>query len=191
MSEDIRIVGIAGSLREGSYNRALIRAATELTPDGVRVSPFDLRGVPMYEASLDGDEKPEPVQALKDAISEADGVLIATPEYNYGVPGVLKNAIDWASRPGYRSPFRDKPVAIVSASPSALGGVRAQQHLKLTLLGMASAVFPWPEYVLAQASERVQDGALKDARSREMLGELLEGFAGWIRAVRTYGANAK
>jgi len=191
VSEEIRIVGIAGSLREGSFNRALIRAATELSPSGVRITPFDLEGVPFYEASLDEGDLPEPAARLKKAISEADGVLIATPEYNYGIPGVLKNAIDWASRPGYRSPFRDKPVAILGASPSGIGTARAQQHLKLVLLGMAAAVFPWPEVAVAQAMNRIEDGQVKDDGTREKIEELLAGFADWIRAVRTYGANAK
>ena len=114
MSESIRLLGLAGSLRDSSFNRALITAAAELAPHGVAVAEHSLVDVPMYDGSL--DPKPAAVQDLISAIDRADGVLLATPEFNYGIPGVLKNAIDWASRPAYQSVFAKKPVAVMSVA---------------------------------------------------------------------------
>lgn len=131
----LTVLGIPGSLRAGSFNRRLLEEARELAPDGMQVRIFGLEDLPLYDADLDTDgARPEPVQALKRAIGEADAVLIATPEYNHSIPGVLKNAIDWASRPAGRSPLREKPVAVMGASPGGIGTARAQQHLQSVLL---------------------------------------------------------
>src|SRR5690606_28963397 len=125
------VCGIAGSLRQGSYNRALLRAAQELAPPGMEIRVFErLREVPPYDADLEAMGDPEPVRALKQAIAEADALLIATPEYNHGVPGVLKNAIDWASRPPRSSVLSGKPTAIFGASPGVTGTARAQAALR-------------------------------------------------------------
>src|SRR5712691_36275 len=127
----MRVLGIAGSLRRGSYNRALLEAARSLAPAGMEIDIFDIRTIPLYDGDLDQDAtRPADVQRFKQAIKDADAVLIASPEYNFSVPGVLKNAIDWASRPAFTSVFVEKPVAIVGASPGAVGTARAQEHLK-------------------------------------------------------------
>ncbi len=129
--EEMRILGFAGSLRRASYNRGLIRAASELAPTGIVVDMFDLAAIPLYNQDVEDAGEPPAVVALKRAISEADALLVATPEYNHGVPGVLKNAIDWASRPRVTSPLRDKAVAVVGASPGR-GPRRARRRSCVT-----------------------------------------------------------
>src|SRR5690606_18294913 len=113
-----------GSLREGSYNRALLRAAAELAPEGMTIDTFDLRQVPLYNGDVEAAGDPPGVAALKQAIRDADGVLFATPEYNHGVPGVMKNAVDWASRPPRAAALQGKPVALIGASPGITGTAR-------------------------------------------------------------------
>jgi chromate reductase len=128
MKKPITILGFAGSLRKGSYNKALLRAAVELAPSDVRIEVFDLEGIPVFNQDLE-EHPPKRVREFKAKIRAADALLIATPEYNYSVPGVLKNAIDWASRPYGDNAFEDKPVALMSASNGMLGGARAQYQL--------------------------------------------------------------
>lgn len=186
MSEsNLRLVGIAGSLRTGSLNRALLEAARGLTPQGVEIVPFDLSPIPMYNEDLDNDERrPEPVVRLKEAIFRADGVLLVSPEYNYGVPGVLKNTLDWASRPGFRSPMAGKPVGMMGASKGASGTMRGQEQLKLTLLGMGAQVFPHPGVAVSRAQERFNPGGeLTDGDTRDFVGDYLEALSKWIRKV--------
>lgn len=181
----LRLVGIAGSLRTGSLNRALLEAALGLVPDGVEIVPFDIAPVPLYNGDLDEDERrPDPVVRLKEAIFRADGVLLVTPEYNYGVPGVLKNTLDWASRPGFRSPMAGKPVGMMGASKGASGTMRGQEQLKLTLLGMGSQVFPHPGVAVSKAQERFDaKGELADSGTRDFVADYLEALSTWIRKV--------
>lgn len=179
------VVGISGSLRSGSFNTALLETAGELAPDGLRVTTFPIDDIPFYNQDLDNDDdRPEPVRRLKSAIAEADAVLLVTPEYNYGVPGVLKNAIDWASRPGFASPMMHKPVGIMGASPGASGTMRAQEHLKLALLGMGSQVFPHPGVAVTGAKDKIEDGRVTDDETREFARDYLEGFARWVEEAR-------
>ncbi len=185
--DPISIRALSGSLREGSLNTALLRAAAELAPSGVIIELLDYRAVPFYDADLG---TPPEVERVKAAITEADALLISTPEYNYSVPGVLKNVLDWASRPAYRSPLRGKPVAVLSAAPGQIGGARAQQHLKTILLGTASPVFAWPEFLLSRSKERIVDGRLVDEKSRELLGALLAGFVREVRVRRALAEEA-
>lgn len=181
----MKILAIPGSLRRASLNRALLVAAQELVPAGVTLVLDDLREIPLYDGDLDDDaHRPAAVEGLKRRIAEADAVLIATPEYNYGIPGVLKNAIDWASRPGYRSVFRDKPATMVSAATSVVGGARVQGQLKQVLLGMAAEVFPWPEVLVGGAHQKIVDGRLVDEATRTHLRELLVAFAAWVQRRR-------
>jgi chromate reductase len=175
-----RILALSGSLRSDSLNTALLRAAAESLPPGAALEVYDYRDVPLYDGDIDG--VPEPVERLRAAISRADAVLLAVPEYNYSLPGVLKNAIDWASRPAYRSPFRDKPVGVVSAAASFVGGARGQQHTKTILLGMAAPVFPWPELLVGGAHAKFTDGALTDGTTARLLDEYVQGFVRWVRA---------
>lgn len=174
------IVGISGSLRKGSYNTALLRAAAELVPAGTTLTIASLRDIPLYDADLDVEGGPPPVQELKRAVAECDGLLLATPEYNYGVSGVLKNAIDWVSRPAYKSVLAGKPVALIGASPGATGTARAHGQLKQVMLGTLSEVFPHPEVLVGGAKGRFSDGELTDEGTRKILSGMLEAFVAWI-----------
>lgn len=175
----MKIAAIAGSLRKASFNRSLLDAAEGLAPPAVVWSRLDIR-LPLYDADLDVDGGPPEVVAFKDAIAASDAVLIATPEYNYGIPGPLKNAIDWASRPAYRSVFAGKKTAIVGAAGSIVGTARAQGQLKQVLLGMAAEVFPYPELLVGGAGGKFDDGQLTDETTRDKLAEMLEVFAAWV-----------
>jgi chromate reductase len=171
----VKILGIAGSLRKASYNRALLRAARELLPAAVELEELDLRGLPFYDGDLEAAGDPEPVAALKHAIRDADAVLIATPEYNRGTPGVLKNAIDWASRPPLASPLTGKPVAIMGASTGRGGTARAQEQLRAALEFSRAAVVEQPEVLVPEAFMRFDEhGELVDPGIRAELSELID-----------------
>jgi chromate reductase, NAD(P)H dehydrogenase (quinone) len=171
----MRILGIAGSLRQDSYNRALLRAARELLPEGVELVEYDLRELPFYDGDVEAAGDPEPVAAFKQAIAEADALLIATPEYNRGIPGVLKNAVDWASRPALASPLTAKPVAIMGASTGRGGTARAQEHLRAALEFSRATVLEQPEVLVPEAYMRF-DGQceLVDEGVRTDLAELID-----------------
>ncbi len=153
----MRILGIAGSLRSGSLNRELLRLASEETPERVDIETWDgLREIPPFDADLE-DPEPAAVSAFKDAVRDADAVLIVTPEYNGSVPGVLKNAIDWASRPDVLTgPFRNKPVAVVSASTGMFGGMWAGAELK-KVMGLVGARVVDADLAVAKAQERLAE----------------------------------
>jgi chromate reductase, NAD(P)H dehydrogenase (quinone) len=170
----MQLLGIAGSLRKGSYNRALLRAAAELAPPGAVLEEHDLRGLPIYDGDLEAAGDPEPVTALKDAIRRADALVIATPEYNRGIPGGLKNAIDWASRPALASPLAGKPVAIMGASTGRGGTARAQQQLREALGFPRAMVLEEPEILVPEAYLHFdEDGELLDQETRGQIAELL------------------
>jgi chromate reductase len=173
-----RILGISGSLREASYNRALLRAAAELAPPGVEIEEFDLSQIPLYDADLEATGDPEPVAQLRAAVRDADALLFATPEYNRGTSGVLKNAIDWLSRPALASVLRWKPAAVIGASSGRGGTRRAQQQVRDALLFPGTAVLEEPEVAVPIAWERFDTtGKLTDERMRESLQELVEALA--------------
>jgi chromate reductase len=178
----MRVLGIAGSLRSGSLNRAVLRAAAELAPAGMEVHLFDgLADIPPFNEDVEAQGDPAPVRALKAAIQEADALLIATPEYNYGVPGVLKNAIDWASRPAGKSPLNRKPAAIMGASMGMHGTARAQMALRQTFVFTETCTMLRPELYLGRAHEKIDaNGRLVDEPTRKQLRKLLEAFADWI-----------
>lgn len=180
----MKILGIAGSLRKRSYNRSLIRAAQELAPEGVEFVIHDLKPIPLYNGDLEVGAGPGPVVAFKQAISGAHGVLIATPEYNFGIPGVLKNALDWASRPMGHSALADKPVAIVGASPGAVGTARAQGQLKQVLVACQMLLLPRGEFLAGGATQKFDEqGQLTDEGTRDRLTTLLTEFVTWIDRV--------
>ena len=182
----MKILGISGSLRKDSYNTALLNTARRLMEHAAALESFDLTGVPFYNADIDGDIKPEPVQALKEAISGADALLFATPEYNYSIPGVLKNAIDWASRPAYQSVLAGKPAGIISASVSILGGARAQVHLRDVLSGTLTPVFQAPHCLFPQAKNLfAAAGSLADEGAQERLKTYLDSFSEWLKKLET------
>ncbi len=178
------LIAIPGSLRDGSLNRALARALPELCPEGTGLEVVDLHDIPLYNADRDTEEnRPPPVEALKERIRESDGVIVVSPEYNHGVPGVLKNALDWVSRPSYRSPMAQKPCGLMGAAPGGSGTMRAQQHLKVILLGMAAQVFPHPGVAVSRARDKIRDGRLVDEDTREFVASYLADFASWVRRV--------
>jgi chromate reductase len=171
----MQLLGIAGSLRQDSYNRALLHAARDLLPEGVELVEHDLRDLPLYDGDVEAAGDPEPVTRLKDAIRGADGILIATPEYNRGIPGVLKNAIDWASRPPLASPLVRKPVAIMGASTGLGGTRRAQEQLQAALEFPGALVIEEPTVLVPEAFLRFDgDGRLVDEGVRAEIGELLD-----------------
>ena len=180
----VRLVGLAGSLRKASLNRALLRAlATEL-PDGSTFELFDgLAAIPTFDP--DSSAEPPSVVAWKQAIREADGLVIATPEYNYSLPGVLKNAIDWASRPPALSPLRGKPIGIVSAATGISGGMRAQYHLRQILVFTDSPAMLQPEVIIPRAQDRFDAaGALTDESTRELLRRYARALVAWVERLR-------
>ena len=180
----IRIVGISGSLRAMSYNTAALRAAMELLPDGVILEQVGVGDLPLYNDDIRLQGYPPAVKQLRARLTDADGVLLVTPEYNYSVPGVLKNAIDWASRPPDQ-PFDGKPVAIMGASPGMLGSARAQYHLRQMLVFLNAHAMNRPEVMISQAASKFDDaGTLTDAPTREFLKTFLVAFADWIRRMR-------
>jgi chromate reductase, NAD(P)H dehydrogenase (quinone) len=171
----VKILGIAGSLRAGSYNKALLRAARELAPSGTVLVELDIGDLPHYDGDAEAAGDPETVAAFKNEIREADALLIATPEYNRGLPGVLKNAIDWASRPPLASPLARKPVAIMGASTGLGGTARAQQQLRDALEFPGAVVLEEPEVLVREAFMRFdENGELADDEVRAKIASLLE-----------------
>jgi chromate reductase len=170
-----KILGISGSLRRGSYNTRLLEAAAELLPEGVELELFEgLKEVPPYDEDDDVEPAPEPVAHLRETIAGADAVLIATPEYNSSIPGQLKNALDWASRPLMTNPVRFKPVAVAGASTGAFGAVWAQGELRKVLAAMGARVVE-AEVAVGHAPTRFdEEGRLVDDDVREQLSALLE-----------------
>ncbi|HET6971053.1 MAG TPA: NADPH-dependent FMN reductase [Phenylobacterium sp.] len=181
----VRVLGFAGSLRKASYNRALLATAAELAPAvGIALTVFDLLEVPLYNGDVEAGGDPPGVAALKAAIAAADGVLIATPEYNHGVPGVTKNAIDWASRPPGHAVLDAKPVGIMGASPGITGSARGQSQLRQAFEFTNSICMPQPELLVFKAHEKFDaEGRLTDEATRTYLGRFLGAFAAWVRKV--------
>ena len=184
MSSPITILGIAGSLRKGSYNRAALRAAQQLAPDTCRVEIFELDGIPPFNQDDEGNV-PAKVTALKQAIRSADAILIVTPEYNYSVPGVLKNAIDWASRPYGDSAWEGKPVAVMGAAGGPLGSARAQYHLRQMFVFLNMFPVNKPEVMISAAHEKFDaQGNLTNEHSRKLIRQLLENLVAWTLRLR-------
>jgi chromate reductase len=178
----LRILGIAGSLRRASFNRALLRAAADLAPEGMEIATFDLAGVPLYDGDVEADGDPEAVAAMKAAIRAADGVLFVTPEYNHGVPGVMKNAVDWASRPPADAALARKPVGIIGASPGITGSARGQSQLRQAFEFTDSWCMPQPELLVFRAHEKFDaQGRLADEATRTHLVRYLAAFQSWVR----------
>jgi chromate reductase len=180
--QPLSVLAVAGSLRRASYNRGLVRAAIELAPAGTRVTAFDLGEIPLFNADVEALGDPTPVGEFKNAIARADALLIATPEYNHCVPGVLKNAIDWASRPPRRSVLTGKPVAVMGASTGRGGTARAQAHLRDGLSYTNGYVLPLPELLVDLATEKFDEsGNLVDEATRAEVRDLLVALAAWTR----------
>ncbi len=173
------ILGISGSLRKGSNSTAILKSLAARDWNGSRIAIHDLIDIPLYNGDLDTDDKPAAVDALKDAITAADALLIVSPEFNYGTPGVLKNALDWASRPAYQSPLKGKPVLIITSSPGAMGGVRAQEQLRKTLFGTLSVLVPFPEIAIASVGAKLTDGVLSDEATLQLATRGVQALLDW------------
>ena len=180
-----RVVAFAGSLRRGSFNRALLRAAQELAPEGMEIELIEIGELPFYNADLEAHGDPPSVAAYKAFVGGADGVVIATPEYNDGIPGVLTTAIDWGSRLPGRAPLMGKPVALMGASPSRIGTARAQLHLRQLLSHLHARTLPPPELLIASAHESFDKNLrLTNESARDVLAKLLQRFSRWIARER-------
>ncbi len=182
----MKVLGIAGSLRKGSYNRLLLRAARELAPVGVEIEIYEgLREIPPYDQDVDAAGAPEVVVALRRAIAEAEALLIATPEYNYSVPGVLKNAIDWASRPARGSVLNGKPAAIMGASTGMSGTIRAQLALRQSFLFTDTPTLLNPQVSVPFCADKFDGaGRLVDEMSRDMVRQLMAALPRWVERFR-------
>lgn len=185
MSDLVRVLGFAGSLRRGSYNRALLAACVELALEGMEVAKVALDTLPLFNADVEADGDPQPVAELKRAVAAADGLLVVTPEYNAGLPAVTKNAIDWLSRPARDSVLIGRPSAVLGATPGRLGTARAQAQLRQSLADVGSPCLAQPQMLVARVRDLVDDdGRLADERTRERLARFLTAFEGWIRHLR-------
>src|ERR1044072_1855258 len=181
MADNITILGIAGSIRKASYNRAALRAAQQLAPAGARIEIFELNDIPPFNQD-DDQNPPAKVTEFKKEIRAADAILFVTPEYNYSIPGVLKNAIDWASRPYGDSAWEDNPVAVMGASVGTFGTARAQYHLRQTFVFLNMHALNRPEVMICNAAERFDEqGNLIDQTSRKLIQQLIENLVAWTR----------
>ena len=184
MNQPIRILGIAGSLRRKSYNRAALRAAQQLAPEDAVIDIFELDGIPVFS---EDDERQPPVKIveLKKRIREADAILFVTPEYNYSIPGGLKNAIDWASRPYGDNAWNGKPVAVMGASVGTLGTARAQYHLRQVFVFLNMLAINQPEVMIANAGQNFDaEGNLTNERTKNSIRQLLANLVGWTRGLQ-------
>ena len=186
-TKQLQILGISGSLRRRSYNRGLLQAARELAPDGMSIEIIDLAPIPLYNGDLEDQGDPPPVRTFKAQITAADALLIATPEYNHLLSGVLKNAIDWATGDGRsENPLKGKPAAIMGASSGVVGTARAQLALRQVLASTEAYVLPPnPQILVAGARDRFDsNGRLTDQPTRERIRALLEALGGWVEHFR-------
>jgi chromate reductase len=181
INNKISILGFAGSLRKASYNKAILKAAVELSPADSHIEIFDLEGIPLFNQDFESSP-PDRVKEFKTKIRAADAILIATPEYNYSIPGVLKNAINWASRPYTDNIWNNKPVALMSASIGMIGGARAQYHLRQVFVFLNMRPINKPEVIVSFAPQKINsDGRLEDEQSRTLIKQLLEALVAWTR----------
>ena len=184
MKQPVKILGFVGSLRKGSYNKALMRAAVELAPEDAKIEVFNLEGIPPFNQDLER-QPPQIVKEFKAKIRNADAVLIASPEYNYSIPGVLKNAIDWASRPYGDNAFDGKPVALMSASIGGLGGARAQYHLRQSFVFLNMHPLNHPEVMMPFAADNVDaEGNVSNEQTKRLIRELLKALVQWTRKLK-------
>ena len=184
MEKEIRLLGISGSLRKASFNRGLLRAVAELMPEGMTLEIADISQIPLYNEDEYAISVPEAVRRLKEQILIADGIVIATPEYNHSVPGVLKNAIDWASRPIKSQPFAGKPLAVLGAGGRS-GTIRAQAHLRQIAAAVGMQQLPEPEVAVQRAWEKFDaDGNLVDEDTRQLIQIQMTAFKAFIDQAR-------
>ena len=180
-----RLIGMSGSLRSGSYSNAVLETLREKFSPRADLTIYDLRPIPLYDQDFEADKRPEPVKALLSAIAEADGLVLCAPEFNHSIPGVLKNALDWASRPAFTSVMAYKPVAIMATSRGALGGARCLEHMRVALDSMLARVVLAREVVITSSAERIRDGRLVDETCLDFACGAVEALLREIRLWRT------
>ncbi len=178
-NDKIKIVGLVGSLRKDSFNKTVMAEAAASCPEEAEIEVLDIN-LPLFNQDLESD-MPEEVKTLKEKIAAADAVLFATPEYNYSVPGVLKNAIDWASRPYGQNSFEGKPVGIMSAAIGMLGGARAQYHLRQIFVFLNMQPLNKPEVIVTFAPEKIKDGTITDQETKEKIHEMVNALIDWTK----------
>jgi chromate reductase, NAD(P)H dehydrogenase (quinone) len=186
MTQLFRFLGLSGSLRRASNSTAVLRGLQDALAPRVALNIFPLHGMPLYNEDDDGEHAPESVRALRSAIDTSDGVIMISPEYNYGMSGVLKNALDWASRPYGQSALRGKPVLTMTASPAFTGGVRAQQQMNETLISIPARLVLRPQIVIGGVHEKVRDGRLVDEAALRFARAGVEDLLDEIRAARFF-----
>jgi chromate reductase len=183
------IVGLCGSLRAGSLNRMVLKLAAEAAPEGMRLEAVEIRDIPLFDGDVMAKGFPDSVAQLRERIRRADGVVIATPEYNFSIPGVLKNVLDWVSR-GEDQPFAFKPVAIVTASPGPLGGARVQYDLRKVMLFMNAQVLAKPEVFIGGAAGKFgPEGICTDETTRKFVSDQMAALQRWIHGVQRMTAT--
>ena len=182
-----RLIGMSGSLRAGSYSNAVLETLREKFAGIADLTLWDLAPIPPYNQDLEGEKRPAPVKALLAAIAEADGLVLCAPEFNHSIPGVLKNALDWASRPAFTSVMAYKPVAIMATSRGSLGGARCLEHMRVALDSMMSRVILAREVVITSTAEKIRDGRLVDEISLGFAAAAIETL---LREIRLWGSAA-
>jgi chromate reductase, NAD(P)H dehydrogenase (quinone) len=185
-----RLLGLAGSLRRASYSTAVLRGLHDALATKAVLDIFPLHAIPLYNEDDDAEHAPQPVRALRSTIEASDGVIVISPEYNHGMSGVLKNALDWASRPYGQSALRSKPVLTMTASPAFTGGVRAQQQMNETLASIPARLVYRPQIVIGGVHEKVRDGRLIDEATLSFVLAGVDDLLKVIRAARSVRAAA-
>ncbi|MFB4164962.1 NADPH-dependent FMN reductase [Alteribacillus sp. JSM 102045] len=180
-TESLKITGIAGSLRKDSYNRVVLKHLAQERPDSVDFSIYDLKHIPLFNGDLEENGDPEAVVVFKEAIEEADGLLIVTPEYSHGVPGMLKNALDWAASVTNENVLENKPAFVLGASPAMTGTAFAQVQVKQTLAAAGALVMQQPEVYVGQVSNKIEDGKITDEKTKQALDQSLRAFIKWVQ----------
>ncbi|MGC2201509.1 MAG: NADPH-dependent FMN reductase [Stellaceae bacterium] len=180
----VQLIGMSGSLRSGSYSNAVLETLREKFSDRADLRIYDLRPIPINDQDFEGEKRPEPVKALLKAIADSDGLVLCAPEFNHSIPGVLKNALDWASRPAFTSVMAYKPVAIMATSRGALGGSRCLEHMRIALDSMMSRVTLAREVIITSSADKVRDGRLVDKTSLDFACGAVEALLREIRLWR-------
>jgi chromate reductase, NAD(P)H dehydrogenase (quinone) len=180
-SSGVKLLGLSGSLRKASTNTIILRSLAERLDGKASMMVFPLNDVPIYNGDLDGEHPPEAVRALKAAITEADGLILCAPEYNHGMPGMLKNALDWVSRPVGASPLKDKPVLLMSSSPGYVGGARAHAQMQETMAATLSRVVRRPQVVIGGVTQKIVDGKLADPTTIDFCLQAIDDLLAEIR----------
>jgi chromate reductase len=185
MSERFDVLGVPGSLRRASYNRSLLRTAIELSPPTLAIETYEIGTLPFFDVDVEAEGDPPPVQAFKERVRQADALLLVTPQYNGAYPGLLKNALDWASRPPRRGVLEGKPVAIMGTGTGSSGTRGAQEALRPVLGRVGAMVLAEPEVIIPRAQTVFDEqGTLRDPPTREQVRQFMAAFAAWLAALR-------